>query len=63
VGVLKSEALGVSHYVIMRRGWEGINPRTGESVALQQKHSIHFKVGLELRQRVLDSASEYKISD
>jgi integration host factor subunit beta len=41
----------------------GRNPKTGESVALQQKHSIHFKVGLELRQRVLDSASQYRIVD
>jgi integration host factor subunit beta len=38
----------------------GRNPRTGEEVALQQKHSIHFKAGLELWQRVLDSGSGCK---
>jgi integration host factor subunit beta len=41
----------------------GRNPRTGESVALPQKHSIHFKAGLELRSRVLKSESEYRISE
>jgi len=39
----------------------GRNPRTGESVALQQKHSIHFKPGLELRSRVCESANQYRI--
>ncbi len=39
----------------------GRNPRTGEPVALPKRYSIRFKAGLELRQRVNDSAQNYKI--
>lgn len=39
----------------------GRNPKTGESVALAKKHVPHFKPGKELRDRVNESASQYKI--
>jgi integration host factor subunit beta len=39
----------------------GRNPRTGEPVALPKRHSVRFKAGLELRQRVIDSAENYRI--
>ncbi len=39
----------------------GRNPKTGESVALAKKHVPHFKPGKELRDRVNESASKYKI--
>ena len=39
----------------------GRNPRTGEPVALPKRHSVRFKAGLELRQRVNDSAQNYRI--
>ena len=41
----------------------GRNPRTGEAVALQQKHSVHFKPGLDLSKRVRESANKYQISE
>ncbi len=41
----------------------GRNPRTGEAVSISQKHSIRFKAGLELAQRVNDSAKNYRIVD
>jgi integration host factor subunit beta len=34
----------------------GRNPRTGERVEVQPKARIHFKPGIELRERVLASA-------
>jgi len=40
----------------------GRNPRTGEPVALPKRHSVRFKAGLDLRQRVIDSAKDYKIT-
>ena len=39
----------------------GRNPKTGESVALAKKHVPHFKPGKELRDRVNESALQYKI--
>lgn len=36
----------------------GRNPRTGEPVALPKRHSVRFKAGLDLAQRVLDSAKD-----
>ncbi|MDD2864566.1 MAG: integration host factor subunit beta [Methylococcales bacterium] len=39
----------------------GRNPKTGESVALAKKHVPHFKPGKELRDRVNESAAQYKI--
>lgn len=34
------------------RSYVGRNPRTGEEVGVPAKHSIHFKVGKELREAV-----------
>jgi integration host factor subunit beta len=39
----------------------GRNPRTGEPVSLPKRHSVRFKSGLELRQRVINSAENYRI--
>ena len=36
----------------------GRNPRTGEKVFVDEKKSVHFKVGKELRQRV-DDLNDY----
>lgn len=41
----------------------GRNPRTGEPVALPNRYSVRFKAGLELAQRVNDSAQNYRIVD
>lgn len=41
----------------------GRNPRTGASVSISAKHSVRFKAGLELRQRVDESTQQYKIND
>jgi len=39
----------------------GRNPRTGETVSIPRKNSVHFKPGTELRERVNASASEHRI--
>ena len=39
----------------------GRNPKTSEAVALPEKYSIHFKAGLELSERVRESASKCRI--
>ena len=39
----------------------GRNPKTGEAVSVEQKHSVHFKPGTELRQRVDDASKQYSI--
>jgi len=41
----------------------GRNPKTGESVALAEKHVPHFKPGKELRDRVDSASQEYEITD
>lgn len=41
----------------------GRNPKTGESVALSEKHVPHFKPGKELRDMVDASREKYKIID
>jgi integration host factor subunit beta len=45
-----------------RRAKMGRNPRTGVAVSVPQKHSVYFKPGTELRERVNDSASQYNIN-
>ena len=40
---------------------QGRNPKTGETVQVAQRSSIHFKPGLELRDRVKDS--KHSITD
>ena len=37
------------------------NPKTEEKIAVQQRHSVHFKPALELRERVDDSSKQYPI--
>jgi len=39
----------------------GRNPRTGETVSIPRKNSVHFKPGSELRERVNASASGHRI--
>lgn len=34
------------------RAYVGRNPKTGEEVPVEEKHSIHFKVGKQLRELV-----------
>ncbi|GJE43681.1 integration host factor subunit beta [Methylobacterium soli] len=34
------------------RAWQGRNPRTGESVAVDEKKNVAFKTGKEMRQRL-----------
>ncbi len=34
------------------RSYTGRNPKTGEEVPVSEKHSIHFKVGKEMREKV-----------
>jgi integration host factor subunit beta len=34
------------------RAYVGRNPKTGEEVPVERKHSIHFKVGKQLRELV-----------
>lgn len=38
--------------VIQREARMGRNPKTGEPVSLPIRHAIHFKPGLDLRERV-----------
>ncbi len=47
----------------MRPPRVGRNPKTGESVQLARKYVPHFKPGKELRDRVDESSSQYKIID
>ena len=39
----------------------GRNPRTGEKVSVPRRHSVHFKPGGKLRERVNLAASEHRI--
>jgi len=41
----------------------GRNPKTGEPVALPEKHVPHFKPGKEMRDRVDSASSDYQITD
>jgi integration host factor subunit beta len=46
-----------------RQARQARNPKTGEAVALTEKHVTHFKPGNELRDRVDASRQKYKIVD
>ena len=50
-----------SFSLVERLPMMGRNPRTGEPVSLPKRHSVRFKAGLDLAQRVMDSAQNYKI--
>lgn len=39
----------------------GRNPKTGKQVSIVNKHKVHFKPGLDMRDRVCASMSKYKI--
>jgi integration host factor subunit beta len=41
----------------------GRNPKTGEAVALAEKHVPHFKPGKELRDRVDSASHKSEITD
>ena len=41
----------------------GRNPKTGEPVALPEKHVPHFNPGKEMRDRVDSASSDYQITD
>ena len=43
-----------SFSLVLHRARMGRNPRTGEPVALPKRHSVRFKAGLDLAQRVRD---------
>ena len=47
--------------VRQRNAKMGRNPRTGETISIPRKNSIHFKPGTELRERVNASASGHRI--
>ena len=51
-----------SFSLVERLPMMGRNPRTGEPVSLPKRHSVRFKAGLDLAQRVMDSAKDYKIT-
>ncbi len=46
------------HY---RREIKGRNPRTGEKITIKSRHVVHFKTGIDLKNRVKESASFYTI--
>ena len=47
------EVRGFGSFTLHHRpGRVGRNPRTGESISLQEKHVPHFKPGKELREKV-----------
>jgi len=45
--------------VIQRAARIGRNPKTGEPVSLPIRHTTHFKVGLDLRERVSLSSDRF----
>lgn len=57
-----SQSLAAGHRIKIRgfgsfslkehRAYVGRNPKTGEEVPVERKHSIHFKVGKQLRELV-----------
>lgn len=58
------EIRGFGSFSLHRRAARlGRNPKTGESVALTEKHVPHFKPGKELRDMVDASKEKYKIVD
>jgi len=52
-----------SFSLVERLPMMGRNPRTGEPVSLTKRYSVKFKAGLDLAQRVNDSAQSYRLSD
>ena len=50
-------ALSLKHY----NAKLGRNPKTGQTVSVPQRYSVHFKPGNDMRARVNASAGEHKI--
>ena len=50
-------AFSLKHY----KAKLGRNPRTGEIVSVPQKHSVYFKPGADLKKRVDDASTTFKI--
>ena len=44
-----------------RKAKIGRNPKTGVAVSVPQKHSVYFKPGSDLKKRVDDSSTTFKI--
>ena len=50
-------AFSLKHY----KSKLGRNPKTGQTVSVPQRYSVHFKPGNDMRARVNASAGEHKI--
>ena len=50
-------AFSLKHY----KAKLGRNPKTGQTVSVPQRYSVHFKPGNDMRARVNASAGEHKI--
>ena len=44
-----------------RKAKIGRNPKTGVAVSVPQKHSVYFKPGADLKKRVDDASTTFKI--
>ena len=44
-----------------RKAKIGRNPKTGVAVSVPQKHTVYFKPGADLKKRVDDSSTTFKI--
>ena len=44
-----------------RRAKIGRNPKTGVAVSIPQKHTVYFKPGADLKKRVDDASTTFKI--
>ena len=44
-----------------RRAKIGRNPKTGVAVSVPQKHTVYFKPGADLKKRVDDASTTFKI--
>lgn len=49
--------------LLQREARMGRNPKTGEAVPVPNRFAIHFKPGLELRERVDSHREQFKITD
>jgi integration host factor subunit beta len=56
------EIRGVGTFSVRQRNAKmGRNPRTGETISIPRKNSVHFKPGIELRERANTSANGHRI--
>ena len=46
-----------------RRAKIGRNPKTGVAVSVPQKHTVYFKPGADLKKRVDDASTTFKINN